>query len=154
MLLIRTVNKKQEPNIQITIDKLTNILKYICITMIIMHHLAIALIAIIMKLKGRRDNVEQLHTAMYTVYTIIHYSLYNVVYLAHAPLSRLSLFSKVLDYLKSILETRDTCGCRTNGCRTSPSLLNLLVSLARNRFMLGFREFLRHTFNWIQFHVS
>ena len=84
MLVSSTVNKEQEPNIQITMDKLTNILKYICITMIIMHHLAIALIAIIMKLKGRRDNVEQLHTAMYTVYTIIHYSLYNVVYAAFA----------------------------------------------------------------------
>ena len=97
-----------------------------------------------MKLKGRREKGqgEPLHTAMYTVYAIIHYRLYNVLYAARTPLSH--ALSKVLDYLGSILETRDTCGCRT-----SPSLLNLLVSLAHNWFVLGFREFLRKTFNWI-----
>ena len=43
-----------------------------------------------MKLKGRRERPrpgEPLHTAMYTVYAIIHYSLYNVLYAARAPLS-------------------------------------------------------------------
>ena len=60
-----------------------------------------------MKLKGRREKGEPLHTAMYTVY-IIHDSLDSVIYAARAPLSH--AFSKVLDYLGSILEMSWTRG--------------------------------------------
>ena len=70
--------------------------------MIIMHHLAIALIAI-MKLKGRREKGEPLHTAMYTLYSIRYYTtLY--MRLAHGFRTP---FSNVLDYNGSILEMRD-----------------------------------------------
>ena len=105
MLISRTVNNKQEPNIQIAIDKLNNIIKYICITiiMIIMHHLATASISIMKKAVERKGSHYILQCKEYTLlYSIVYTTLYTR--LAHRFRTP---FSKVLDYLGSTLETRD-----------------------------------------------